>query len=80
MGECWNQADNSYFDPHFDDKANGAGKVVLVGKDVYYRHVVLFTQLIQNLVTFRGVTLVKANIATSLRGSTLEWYTSELGN
>lgn len=38
----WNQSDLSYFDPHFDTKVNGEGKVVLVGKDVYYRNVVLF--------------------------------------
>ncbi len=51
-----------------------------VGKDVYYRNVVFFVQRLQNLVTFRGATLVKANIATSLRGSALEWYTSELSD
>lgn len=51
-----------------------------VGKDVYYWNVVLFTQRIQNLVTFKGATLVKANIATSLRGSALEWYTLELSD
>ena len=51
-----------------------------VGKDVYYRNVVLFIQRLQSLVTFRGATLVKANIATSLRGSALEWYTSELSD
>ena len=70
--ERWNQADLGYFDPHLDDKAHGAGEVVSVGKDVYYRNVVLFTQRIQNLVTFKGTTLVKANIATSLYGSALE--------
>lgn len=49
-----------------------------VGKNVYYRNVVLFTQCIQNLVTFKSAILVKANIATSLQGSALECYTSEL--
>ena len=51
-----------------------------VGKDVYYRNVILFIQRLQSLVTFRGASLVKANIATSLRGSALEWYTSELSD
>ena len=51
-----------------------------MGKNVYYQNVVLFTQRIQNLVTFKGVTLVKANIATSLYGPALEWYTSERNN
>ena len=51
-----------------------------MGKDVYYRNVVLFIQRLQSLVTFRGASLVKANIATSLRGSALEWYTLELSD
>ena len=76
----WNQVDLDYFDPHLDDKTHGAREVVSVEKDVYYWNVVLFTQRIQNLVTFKGATLVKNNIATSLHGSALEWYTSELSN
>ena len=75
----WNQANLGYFDPHLD-RAHGKGEIVLVGKDVYYRNVVLFVQRLQSLVTFRGTALVKANIATLLRGSALEWYSSELSN
>lgn len=37
----------------------------------------LFVQRLQSLITFRGAALVKANIARSLQGSALEWYTSE---
>ena len=74
----WNQANLGYFDPHLDTKAHGEGEVVSVGKDVYYRNVVLFMQHIQNLVTFKGAALMKANIPISLRGSALKWYTSEL--
>lgn len=39
--EQWNQADLGYFDPHLD-KAHGESKVISVGKDVYYRNIVLF--------------------------------------
>ncbi len=77
--ERWNQADWGYFDPHLD-RAHGEGEIVLVGKDVYYRNVVLFVQRLQSLETFKGAALVKANVATSLRGSALEWYTSELSD
>ncbi len=77
--ERWNQANLGYFDPHLD-RAHGEGEIVSVGKDVYYRNVVLFVQHLQSLVTFRGAALIKANIATSLRGSALEWYTSELSD
>lgn len=75
----WNQSDFGYFDPHLD-KAHGEGKIVSVGKDIYYKNVVLFVQRLQNLVTFKGATFVKANIATSFRGSALEWYTFELSD
>ena len=75
----WNQAELGYFDPHLD-RAHGEVEIVLVGKDIYYRNVVLFVQRLQSLVTFRGAAFVKANIAISLQGSALEWYTSELSN
>lgn len=51
-----------------------------VGKDVYYRNVVLFVQRLQSLVTFKEAALVKINIATSFQGSALELYTSELSD
>lgn len=47
---------------------------------MYYRNVVLFVQHFHNLVTFREVALVKANIATFFRGPALKWYISELSN
>lgn len=77
--ERWNQADLGYFDPYLH-RARGEGKMVSVGKDVYFRNVVLFVQRLQSLVTFQGAAFVKANIATSLRGSVLEWYISELNH
>lgn len=60
-----------YFDLHLDT-AYEEGEIVSVGKDVYYRNVIFFVQRLQNLVTFQGAALVKANIATSLQGSALE--------
>lgn len=75
----WNQADLGYFNSHLD-KAHEEGIVVSVGKDVYYRNVVLFVQRLQSLITFKGVAFVKANVATSLRGSVLGWYTYELSD
>lgn len=49
--EKWNQADLGYFNLHVD-KAHGEGKLVSVGKDIYYKNVVLFVQCLQRLVTF----------------------------
>lgn len=68
-----------YFDPHLD-RAHGEDEIVSVGKDVYYKNVVLFVQRLQSLVTFCNTALVKANIATSLQGSALEWYISEFSD
>lgn len=52
-----------------------------VGKNVYYKILVLFVQHLQSLVTFmKGAALIKANVTTSLKRSTLEWYTSEISN
>lgn len=39
----WNQSDLGYFDPHLD-RVYGKDEIVLVGKDVYYRNVILFIQ------------------------------------
>lgn len=39
--ERWNQADLVYFDPHLD-RVHEEGEIVSVGKDVYYRNIVLF--------------------------------------
>lgn len=77
--EWWNQANLGYFNPHFD-RVYKEGEIVLVGKDVYYKNIILFIQRLQSLVTFRGITLVKANIATFLRDSALKWYILELND
>lgn len=37
----WNQADHDYFDPYLNN-VHGNRKIVLFGKKVYYRKVVLF--------------------------------------
>lgn len=79
MTEWWNQVVLRYFDLYLD-KAHGESEIVLVAKDVYYRNVVLFVQCFQNLVPFWNAPFVKANIATYLWGSALEWYISELSD
>lgn len=39
--ERWNQANLGYLNLHLN-RVHGKGEIVLVGKDVYYRNVVLF--------------------------------------
>ena len=60
----WNQANLGYFDHHLD-KAHGEDKVMFIGKDVYYRNIVLFIQCFQSLVIFKRAAFVKTNVATS---------------
>lgn len=69
--EEWNQADLGYFDPYLN-RVYKEGEIILIGKNVYYKNIVLFIQHFQSLVTFCGTALVKANIATSFQGSALE--------
>ena len=75
----WNAADLGFFDPHLD-KSYGDGDIVTVGKDIYYRSVILFVERIKDLVSTKGATLVRANLNTALRGAALRWYTAELSN
>ena len=60
-----NQADLRYFDPHLN-KAHGNGELVSMGKNIYYKNVMLFVQRLQSLVIFKRAAFVKANVATSL--------------
>lgn len=75
----WNQADLSYFDLHLN-RVHGKGKIIFVGKDIYYRNVVFFVQHLQSLITFKGAAFIKANVVMFFEGSALEWYISKLSN
>ena len=66
----WNPSDLGYFDLHLD-KSFGEGEIVTVGKDTYFRNVLLFTDRIRNIAEVKGAAIVKANINTALRGTAL---------
>ena len=53
------------------NKSYGKGKVITVGKDVYYHSVILFIERIKDLVSVKGAILVRSNINTCLRGAAL---------
>lgn len=76
--ERQNQVNLSYFDAYFNEKTYGPDEKMLVGRDVYYQNVVIFIQRMQNLVTFKGVALVWANIPISLLDYVLKCYTFQL--
>ena len=53
------------------NKSYGKGKVVTIGKDVYYRCVILFIERIKDLALVKDAILVRSNINTCLRGTAL---------
>ena len=53
------------------NKSYGKGKVITVGKDVYYRLVILFIERIKDLASVKGTILIRSNINTCLRGTAL---------
>lgn len=73
----WNASEIGFFDPHLD-KSYGEGEVVTVGRDLYYRSVILFIERIKDLAQIKDVSMIRTNLNTCLRGFALEWYTSEL--
>ena len=75
----WNPSDLGYFDPHLD-KSYGEGEIVTVGKDTYFRNVILFTERLRDVAAVKGSLAVKTNLNTALRGTALLWYTTELSD
>ena len=49
----------------------GEGEVALIGKELYYRNIILFTKKIEDLVIIKGYKLVRTNLNTYLRKITL---------
>lgn len=49
--ERWNQANLGYFDPYLN-RVHRKDEIVLMGKDIYYRNVMLFVQRFQSFITF----------------------------
>ncbi|SLM38067.1 hypothetical protein LPUS_08164 [Lasallia pustulata] len=69
----WKAEDIGFFDPYLD-ASYGAGDLVSVGKDTYYRDVHLFAAQVANIARTKGSTLVAANLHTCLHGTALQWY------
>ena len=75
----WYAPDLGYFDPNFDGKSiDTAPAMEHAGKDTYFRDVFAFIDRIHDIARTKGAKEVRENIQLSLRGTALEWYTSEL--
>lgn len=75
----WSAADLGYFDPNYDGKIIATGELIEhAGKDTIFRDVYLFIERVKDIAAVRGHELVRQNLSTCLKETTLAWYTSEL--
>lgn len=71
--------DVGFFDPFYDGKSSDTGAAIEhSGKDTFFRDVHVFLDRIKDVSRTRGPELVRRNLQLCLRGSALEWYTTEL--
>ena len=77
--ERWNPSDLGFFDPFYDGKSADTGQAMEhAGKDTYFRDIHAFLDRIKDMARVKGAEKVRQNLQLSLRGTALEWYTSEL--
>ena len=66
----WNATELSYFDPYLN-KSYEDSEIITIGKNVYYRSVILFIKRIHDLTAVKEEAIIRININTYFRGSTL---------
>jgi hypothetical protein len=75
----WRPDEVGFFDPDLDDsEVIGRGNFVYLGNHPYIRDVYVFIDRIKDVARQKGEQMVRDNIQTCLRGTALEWHTSEL--
>ena len=75
----WKAEELGFFDLYLTSSL-GLRDVIIIGKELYYRLIILFIDKIADLVTIKPVVLVRININTCLRKAALLWYILELNN
>ena len=63
---------------YFDPDAKGSGPIITIGCHTCYCDVFVFVDHLHDIVHLKGEDLVHAYVLSSLRGTALEWFTSEL--
>ncbi len=77
----WNPDDIDFFDPNFEGKSASTEEAVAhAGKDTYYRDVHVFVKRVKEMAIVLGPEIVRKNLPSCLRGTTLVWHTSELSD
>ena len=73
----WRADEVGFFFPDLHS-SYGSADIVTIGKDSFYRNASVFLDRLDDIVKLRGGEIVRANIRTCLRGTALQWYTTEL--
>lgn len=63
---------------YFDPGAKGTEPVVFISHYTYYHDVYTFVDRLRDMVHLKGEDTIQAYAAACLKGTALEWYTSEL--
>ena len=58
-----------YFNLYLN-KLYGNDEIIIIGKNVYYRNVILFIERIRNLLIIKGIIFIRININIIFRGFT----------
>ena len=66
----WKAEELGFFDLYLTSSLN-LGDIMIIGKELYYRSVILFIDRIADLATIKPVILIKANINICLRRAAL---------
>ena len=75
----WRPDELGFFDPDLnDDAVVGKGDIVYLGNHPFYRNVFTFVERIQDVAKAKGENTVRLNLHSCLRGTALEWHSSEL--
>ena len=75
----WNASEVGFFDSLYDGKSISTGQAMKhARKDTYFKDVHLFIERAKDIATIQGGQHVRDNLFTCLRGSALQWYTSEI--
>ena len=77
----WNTGDVALFDLMYDGKSvDSAPSVEHTGKETYFRDVHLFVEQAIELAAVNGGDMIRNNLWPCLRGTALDWWTSEISD
>lgn len=71
--------DVGFFDPFYDGKSVDTGPAIEhAGKSTYFRDVHVFIDRVKDVARAKGEVLLRQNLQICLRGTAMEWFTTEL--